>query len=662
MLLRFIEAENFLPFGQPARLDVHRDLTVVTGPNGAGKSSLGRCLDVARAVVASATGGPAAAQLDLYQEAGYEGADSYAVRLGLDLDQPWERGLIFSYVRACYASETVTNAPGDPSYEDQENTVTAWLMPGSLEPLWSGTLVIRYQAAMPRKWSAAWEFTQAGDSWHAALAGEANHQLRPGRFGDRAPAASAQPFKGWLLDSKPSDKNELDFRAALLSHAATINFSVRAVTDHQALMPASIRELAAGLGLEHENRGFSFDQVMSAILERGITLTDNRRMPVTRRFALSDLDRPADLRDGAAIGAELFRLKNGSTPDRARFRQVQDTFKELTGRDLEVRARSTSSDDGAPAMIIEPTVVGPQSERLVELSGAGIQEALVLSALLHDSPGRVTVLDEPAVNLEPTIQRRLTGRVHGPGQYIVITHNADLVPFEDHEDLDRIVRIAPNAAGSRIIQPARSDLPRREQLRQFRLHQPAEIRSLLFAPAVIIFEGETELGALPRWWRRAPGLPDPVTANLAFISAPGDSGFGPYIRFLDTYGIPWAIVADGPAFRSGSKLDCDLHAQHHWPARSEPSDDDFTARKDFLEHAGVYTLATQFGTNGTKKGELEEFLKTTNRELYDKAAAYAGSSKPTAGRYFAIHHPDPPPAILDLYKKIIRHLKLDTSG
>ena len=44
-------------------------------------------------------------------------------------------------------------------------------------------------------------------------------------------------------------------------------------------------------------------------------------------------------------------------------------------------------------MIIEPTVAGHHGERLVELSGAGIQEALVLSALLGNTPGRVTVLD-----------------------------------------------------------------------------------------------------------------------------------------------------------------------------------------------------------------------------------------------------------------------------
>ena len=217
---------------------------------------------------------------------------------------------------------------------------------------------------------------------------------------------------------------------------------------------------------------FSFNQVIRLVLQRGIVLTDNRRLPLRRRFPISALSQPADLRDGAAVGAEIFRLKNGGPQDRDRFREIQSTFTELTGRELEVRARPAPADDGEAAMIIEPTVAGHHGERPVELSGAGIQEALVLSALLRNTPGRVTVLDEPAVNLEPTVQRRLTGRVRGPGQYLVITHNADLVPFDEHSDLERIVRVAPSASGSEIRQPDYSDMHLRDQFRQLQCWNP----------------------------------------------------------------------------------------------------------------------------------------------------------------------------------------------
>ena len=59
---------------------------------------------------------------------------------------------------------------------------------------------------------------------------------------------------------------------------------------------------------------FSFNQVIRLVLQRGIVLTDNRRLPLHRRFPISALGQPADLRDGADVGAEIFRLKNGGVP------------------------------------------------------------------------------------------------------------------------------------------------------------------------------------------------------------------------------------------------------------------------------------------------------------------------------------------------------------
>src|ERR1022692_2095584 len=68
VFLRRIKIDGFLSFGQPAELNLGPGLTVVTGPNAAGKSNIGRCLDVARAVLA-AHDDPEAERLDLYRDA-----------------------------------------------------------------------------------------------------------------------------------------------------------------------------------------------------------------------------------------------------------------------------------------------------------------------------------------------------------------------------------------------------------------------------------------------------------------------------------------------------------------------------------------------------------------------------------------------------------------
>lgn len=462
------------------------------------------------------------------------------------------------------------------------------------------------------------------------------------------------------MGSKPGDSSSLDFRAAMGQAGRPVTFVVQPVTNRGERTPESVRRLGSLLGSDYDNKSFTFQHVLSVVLRRGVVLTDNRRLPFTRQFSLEELAGPADLQDGAAVGAELYRLKVGSPGERQRFGDIQATFKGLTGRDMEVRARpALPAGDGPATMIIEPTITGRHGERLVELSGAGMQEALVLSTLVEAKPGRVAVLDEPAVNLEPTVQRRLIGRVRGPGQYLVITHSADLVPFEEPGDLGRIARVAQGASGSEVCQP-RVGAAGGDQLRELKLMEPADVRALLFAAGVILCEGPTEVGALPRWWRKASvlGLPDPEAANIPVITVGGQGGYGSYLRYLEAFGVPWVIVADGPALRADSQLAKDLRALGHWPGEPPRDREDFGQWRGFWEGAGVFTLADQFGDDGCKGGEFEAFLERVDKVLLVEAKRAGGRSKPRAGAFFAVHHPEPPQDVMDVYVKIAGRLML----
>jgi hypothetical protein len=614
-------------------------------------------LDVARAVLAPHDG-PESERLDLYREAGFEGATEFTVKLDIVLDQPWEQDLVRTHVRAAYVTTGLgRSAEATASLEETAD----WLVADSLTQLLTGTLVIRYRTTAVRPWAAYWEFADedSGATWHAVLLGDqGTDQLRPGAVEGPARAEGGVGFADWLMQAKPQDDNVLDLRVAMRNASQQpVIFSVGSSQAGQ--IPASVRELALRLGIDPHDRSFSFRQVMNQVVQRGIVLTDNRRLPLQRRFPVSDLSGPVDLRDGAAVAAEIFRLKNGDFQERQRFREIRSTFRTLTGRDLDVRARPT--DDGEAALVIEPTVTGQHGERLVELSGAGVQEALVLSTLLRGVPGRVTVLDEPAVNLEPTVQRRLVRQVRGPGQYLVITHSADLVPFDVPDDLRRIVRLTPSASGSEIRQPDYRDADSRDQPRQLQLIQPAEIRSLLFAQAAVLCEGQTEAGALPRWWNnaRTAGLPDLGVTNVSFVGVDGHNGYRAYIKFLDAYGIPWVIISDGPALRKSQRLRQDMKELGHWPDGPEPDDDqDFAQWRAFWERAGVFSLATQFGDDGSKGGEFEALLQRVDSELLAKAMTETGKSKPRAGAYFAAAHPKLPDPVRDLFQKIVEYLDL----
>jgi hypothetical protein len=648
---------DFLSFNESSALRLYKGLTVLTGPNGAGKSNIARSLDVARAVLAPHDH-PESERLDLYREAGFEDATEFTVKLDMALDQPWEQDLVRAHVQAAYVTTALGQSP--QAAHSLEETLD-WLVADSLSPLLTGTLVIRYRAAAIRPWAAYWEFSDAesGATWHAVLVGDQGiDQLRPGEAREPAQADGGMQFADWLMQSKPQDATELDFRVAMRdAKRQPVVFS--AGPSQVGQVPASIRNLALLLGIVPHDRSFSFRQVMNLVLQRGVVLTDNRRLPLQRRFALPELGGPVDLRDGAAVAGEIFRLKNGDFQEKEHFRQIQSTFKSLTGRGLDVRARPAS--DGQDALVIEPTVTGQHGERLVELSGAGVQEALVLSTLLRGAPGRITVLDEPAVNLEPTVQRRLLRQVRGPGQYLVITHSPDLIPFDEPDDLQRIVRVAPGVSGSQIRQPDHGTTGSKGQFRQLQLVQPAEIRSLLFAQAAVLCEGQTEVGALPRWWNtaRAADLPDLGATNVPFVGVDGHGGYGPYIRFLDAYGIPWAIISDGPALRKGQRLTRDMKDLGHWPHDLEPSDDqDFAQWRSFWERAGVFTLATKFGDDGSKDGEFEALLRKIDFGLLGKAMTETGKSKPRAGAYFAAAHPELPEPVRDLFQRIAEYLHL----
>lgn len=418
MRLHAVEAEMFLSFGERVRLELGAGLTVVTGPNGAGKTNLGLAVDLARAVIDRASGDADAERLDRYRSAGHDDAGSFWVALELEFDQEWERTRIWAFVCAGYAC-AVRGQPGEPAADEADAYCRRVLQRETVMPLFSGRLLVRCESAQVRPWFAAWEFGHGGETWHVVLDGEGDGQLRRGRADLPSPSAGSGSMRDWLLGGKPQAEAELDFGLALENMTQPVSFSVQSVSLGSAPVPASLREMAPSLNVaEYGNRMFSFGYLLSSLLRRGLVLTDNLRLPIRTRFGYDELREPAELRDGASVAAVLYALKNGGAEEQERFRRVQAAFEDLTGRSVEVRVRYPAEGAG---VIVEPVVAGDRGQRPVEFSGAGVQGALFLATLLAAAPGQVIVLDEPAVNLEPTVQRRALRQFRGgwsvPGHY-----------------------------------------------------------------------------------------------------------------------------------------------------------------------------------------------------------------------------------------------------
>jgi hypothetical protein len=233
MLLRWVEANGFLSFGKPVRLDVGTGLTVVTGPNGAGKSNLARCLDLARAAVGPAGNDSVTERLNLYKDAGYEGAPSFTVRLGIELDQQWEHDLVLVFARACFTSGPASGRSPKINPEALDKKAQLWLTADSLAPLWSATLVINYFATAQPPWTVAWEFAHAGQPWHVALRGSDAGELQPGTAEQPEPGPSRWSFTDWLQRDRPEQGDvALDIQAAMQKTRDTVTFTVRSLAPH----------------------------------------------------------------------------------------------------------------------------------------------------------------------------------------------------------------------------------------------------------------------------------------------------------------------------------------------------------------------------------------------------------------------------------------------
>jgi predicted ATPase len=638
-----ISVRNFLGLEETV-VDIDRPLTVVTGANGTGKSTLIQALNLVH-VVSKHGAMPYLALEDEWAGAAYGGGETFEVRAGMRFDQVDERKLIDAYYRGAVLGMLHPSA-GDPI--ELAALVDERLQDCPAEPLLAGEFVVLFDSRRRTRWVAGWQFDLPSGPAHVQLLGRdvGNIVHGPVRFevGQlpyvRELAASTNDIYQKVHDGSQS-VDLWNFVAG-----RRVNFVLEEVgqVDEQ---PVSIAHVLQEV--EHRSSGrVGFIEVIGALIIRRIQVTDNHRSSVRTQFQMSELAGVPDLRDGSMVAAELYRLKNGSADDRRRFQVVQSFFRRLVGDSVECSAFVECADGENVALSVSPVVGAGVRSYEVPLfrSGAGASEALLLAAVLADER-RCVFLDEPAVHLSPTAQRRLLAilreRADGPGQTAWITHNPDLVPVRNAVELSSIVRLARIAGGHTVNSPVPSG--KKDSARMTRLLAASEARSLLFAAGVVLVEGETDYAALVHWLdgvgvsdERGP-LPTPDERNVLFLAVNGHKAFGAVADLASRLGVPWAIVADGPAMRPGSDMAQDLETLGRAVPQGGKCLSDVVG---VWASAGVFTLAQEFGDDGSKRGEIEEFLARLNSEMLDQVRRDVGARKGSrVGAAFAASVPVP---------------------
>lgn len=157
----------------------------------------------------------------------------------------------------------------------------------------------------------------------------------------------------------------------------------------------------------------------------------------------------------------------------------------------------------------------------------------------------MTALEEPETHLHPQAQRALFRQMKKmPGQRIISTHSpyicgqaeiAHIRHFSKQGEETLVCRIDLGAGATRLTE---------EDLRRIDRQVMNTRGDLLFARALVFFEGETEEQALPdfaeKFWGRHPN-----DLGHSFIGVGGSGNYLPFLRMAQSFRIPWFIFSDG---------------------------------------------------------------------------------------------------------------------
>lgn len=149
-------------------------------------------------------------------------------------------------------------------------------------------------------------------------------------------------------------------------------------------------------------------------------------------------------------------------------------------------------------------------------------------------------LEEPESHLHPQAQRSLFSHIKSmPGQRVVSTHSPYFAGQAELADL----RLFKKRGGNTFVTKLDLFEMNADVIRKLR-HTVIESRGdLLFARAVVFFEGQTEERALPVWAEKYWGS-SIHELGLSFACVNG-TDYHPYLVLAEQLEIPWYVLADG---------------------------------------------------------------------------------------------------------------------
>jgi putative ATP-dependent endonuclease of OLD family len=268
-------------------------------------------------------------------------------------------------------------------------------------------------------------------------------------------------------------------------------------------------------------------------------------------------------------------------------------------------------------------------------------------------------MEEPETHLHPQAQRSLFRQINRmPGQRIISTHSPYICGQAEIAHIRHFSKNAEETLVCRIDIGAGEKKLTDEDLRKIDRQVMNTRGDMLFARALVFFEGETEEQALPDFAEKRWGK-HPNDLSFSFVGVGGSGKYLPFLRMAESFKIPWFVFSDGEA-NTITAVNAALAAVGQAPIPNNPRVIVLPGGKKFETYivteaskdALIKTIFERKAANAQHLGALQKewAAKSTANQLKDILEEMEGNKTQygsVVGKVLPV-----PVALEDLFKKI----------
>ena len=348
----------------------------------------------------------------------------------------------------------------------------------------------------------------------------------------------------------------------------------------------------AQIGLPAGTNRVSISTIFSWIFENSIITLDNFRCPSKNDLSIKEIIETLNFQ-GNNIYPYLLQLKINKIDD---YNEIKKVFKELSNnKDFDIKIKDINDFQNKTQVFpissiqteaqvqqnissVDVSVIdhrsklelyfkdsGNSEEYPFELSPAGYYETLLLSTAIAGNKNKIVILDEPAQNLHPTLQHKLSLEINNHSkndnnQFFIITHSPDLVKI-DKEPIKNVFIFRQKNKATFIdkFEPDNSD--------KMKFFKYEELKRLFFVKGIILVEGFSEEILMNRLIRNliffenakkdSNNEDSENTVNLGDIEVVNIEGVNSLMNFICLtfrLNLPYVAMIDDDIFDPKSKI------------------------------------------------------------------------------------------------------------